>query len=94
MVFARVFRYQTRLSDAVAYFEGPRAFVVFLPEVGMQGAQVVKDRLDRYVDEFGFRPYGDERRVALRWGLAEHQGEPHFQALLDRALAECGAGAS
>ena len=86
LVFARVFRYQTRLSDAEAYFEGVKTFVLFLPEVAAQGARVVQDRLDRYVGEFDFHPYGDDARLALRWGLSERGDDDDFGALLQAAI--------
>jgi hypothetical protein len=94
MVFARVFRYQTRLSDAEAYFEDQNSFVLFLPEVGAQGARVVRDRLDRHVAEFEFRPYGNDARLALRWGMAERGNDMDFDAMLQRALSDTERAAS
>jgi len=89
LVFARVFRYQTRLSDAVAYFEQSRTFMLFLPEAGERQAGIVRERLERFVDEFGFRPYGDDRTLELQWGQALRNDKDTFDDMAERALADC-----
>ena len=62
--------------------------------MGEEGATVVRGRLDMRVGEFAFRPAGDDKPLALAWGMAHHVDEGEFDPLFARALKACEEGGS
>ncbi len=88
LVLARIFKHLVRKSDTVAYFKQERGFVLLLPGVTSAGAQVVRQKLERAVGEFEFRPHGDDRPLVLEWSVVEPAADEDFSAALTRARKE------
>jgi len=95
VVLARTYRHLTRLSDSLAYFERERAFILFLPDVTLEGCATVRNKLEQNVAELDLRPYGPEQEaLRLEWGMAELEDKEDFDRLLSRAFASLPRGTS
>ncbi len=87
---ARIFRYQTHLSDSLAFFPAAQAFVLLLPVADLASAAGLQRRLAYHVDEFAFQPYGDAAPLRIAWAVAAARRDAAAAEQLEALLAAPG----
>ncbi len=63
-VIASAFRSLLRISDVLSFMPNESYFVLFLPQTGLEGAQVVMDKINSNIDRLGLKPH--QRQIILQ----------------------------
>ena len=82
-----VFRHGTRTIDVLGKHADEGTFLFVLPHVSNEEGAALADRLRREVSAFGFKPFDDERSLAVVPGVASFSEDtPNAEALVEDAL--------
>lgn len=88
-VFKTVFANIVRKTDLLFVGSDPGSFVFLFPFTPIKGINIVKNKLINAIDEFKFRPYGDENKLLkINTGVAEFNDEMETYTELIQAAVE------
>ena len=86
-ILSLVFRHYTRPIDIVGKYVTDDVFLIVLPHVDAQEGRSLADRITQEVEAFGFKPFDDDRSLAVTTGLASFsESTTSAEALVDEAL--------